>query len=100
MLGNLDDDIKQFFGSHEPIIVPFMAFTLGQTINLKSVVTAGIPGVVLGITVVAVTGFVCILADKLLGGSGHRRRRGIEHGGQLCRRAARRSRWPTRPTCR
>ena len=35
MLGNLDDDIKQFFGSHEPIIVPFMAFTLGQTINLN-----------------------------------------------------------------
>jgi 2-keto-3-deoxygluconate permease len=70
ILGNLDDDIKQFFGSHEPIIIPFMAFTLGQTINLNSVVTAGAPGVVLGITVVIVTGFVCIMADKLLGGSG------------------------------
>jgi 2-keto-3-deoxygluconate permease len=70
MLGNLDDDIKQFFGSHEPIIIPFMAFTLGQTINLSSVVTAGLPGVILGITVVVVTGFVCIVADKLLGGSG------------------------------
>ena len=70
MLGNLDDDIKEFFGSHEPIIVPFMAFTLGQTINLNAVVTAGAPGVILGITVVVVTGFVCILADKLLGGSG------------------------------
>ncbi len=44
ILGNLDDDIKEFFGSHEPIIVPFMAFTLGQTINLRSVVTAGVPG--------------------------------------------------------
>jgi 2-keto-3-deoxygluconate permease len=70
VLGNLDDDIKEFFGSHEPIIIPFMAFTLGQTINLRSVLTAGAPGVVLGITVVIVTGFVCILADKLLGGSG------------------------------
>jgi 2-keto-3-deoxygluconate permease len=70
ILGNLDDDIKEFFGSHEPIIVPFMAFTLGQTINLRSVVTAGLPGVILGLTVVVVTGFVCILADKLLGGSG------------------------------
>ena len=48
ILGNLDDDLRQFFGSHEPIIVPFMAFTLGQTINLASVVTAGIPGVLLG----------------------------------------------------
>src|SRR3989441_2333105 len=70
ILGNLDEDIKNFFGSHEPIIVPFMAFTLGQTINLKSVATAGIPGIVLGVTVVAVTGFVCIAADKLLGGTG------------------------------
>src|SRR5215831_16302058 len=56
ILGNLDEDIKEFFGSHEPIIVPFMAFTLGQTINLKSVLTAGIPGIVLGVTVLVVTG--------------------------------------------
>ena len=51
-------------------IVPFMAFTLGQTINLKSVVTAGMAGVVLGVTVVVVTGFVCIVVDRLLGGTG------------------------------
>jgi 2-keto-3-deoxygluconate permease len=70
ILGNLDEDIKDFFGSHEAIIVPFMAFTLGQTINLTSVVTAGLPGVVLGLTVVTVTGFVCIAADRLLGGTG------------------------------
>ncbi|MET0212356.1 MAG: 2-keto-3-deoxygluconate permease [Vicinamibacterales bacterium] len=70
ILGNLDDDLREFFGSHEPIIVPFMAFTLGQTINLKSVVTAGLPGVALGLTVVMVTGAVCILVDRLLGGSG------------------------------
>src|SRR5262245_23817562 len=70
VLGNLDRDMKTFFGSHEPIIVPFMAFTLGQTINLKSVATAGVPGVVLGMGVVIVTGTVCILADKLCGGRG------------------------------
>jgi 2-keto-3-deoxygluconate permease len=70
ILGNLDEDIKGFFGSHEPLIVPFMAFTLGQTINLKSVVTAGFPGVLLGCTVIVVTGFVCIVADRLCGGSG------------------------------
>src|SRR4029453_4654095 len=56
LLGNLDEDMKDFFGSHEPIIVPFMAFTLGQTINLKSVATAGVPGVVLGMAVVFRTG--------------------------------------------
>jgi 2-keto-3-deoxygluconate permease len=70
ILGNLDDELKEFFASHEPIIIPFMAFTLGQTINLKSVVTAGLPGVALGLTVVIVTGVVCIAMDRLLGGSG------------------------------
>src|SRR3984885_3123966 len=70
VLGNLDKDLRDYFGSHEPIIVPFMAFTLGQTINLSSVVTAGLPGVMLGVLVMAVTGCVCILADRLLGGSG------------------------------
>ena len=70
ILGNLDDDIRKFFGSHEVIIVPFMAFTLGQTIDLRSVATAGIPGVALGVMVLVVTGFVCIVTDKLLGGSG------------------------------
>jgi 2-keto-3-deoxygluconate permease len=70
VLGNLDDDIRKFFGTHEPIIIPFMAFTLGQTINLASVLTAGLPGVVLGVTVLVVTGVVCITADRLLGGTG------------------------------
>jgi 2-keto-3-deoxygluconate permease len=70
VLGNLDEDLKIFFGGHEPIIIPFMAFTLGQTIDLGAVVTAGIPGVALGLTVVIVTGLVCITADRLLGGSG------------------------------
>jgi 2-keto-3-deoxygluconate permease len=70
VLGNLDEDLRDFFGSHEPIIVPFMAFTLGQTINLSAVVTAGIPGIALGVMVLVVTGACCIAADRLLGGSG------------------------------
>jgi 2-keto-3-deoxygluconate permease len=52
------------------LVVPFMAFTLGQNINLHSVVTAGLPGLFLGLFVLVVTGAVCICADILLGGSG------------------------------
>jgi 2-keto-3-deoxygluconate permease len=70
LLGNLDSDLREFFGGHEPIIIPFMAFTLGQNINLASVLTAGIQGIVLGFAVLTITGFVCIFTDKLLGGSG------------------------------
>jgi 2-keto-3-deoxygluconate permease len=70
ILGNLDAELREFFTRHEPLIVPFMAFTLGQGINLKSVFTAGTPGIILGVAVFVVTGFVCILADRLLGGTG------------------------------
>ena len=70
ILGNLDSDLRDFFGKHEPIVVPFMAFTLGQNINLNNVVTAGLSGIALGVAVCVVTGICCILADKALGGSG------------------------------
>jgi len=70
LLGNLDEDLKEFFGDRDSLIVPFMAFTLGQTINLRSVLSAGLPGILLGVTVVTVTGLVCITADRLLGGTG------------------------------
>lgn len=70
LLGNLDEELREFFGKHEPIVVPFMAFTLGQNINLASVLTAGIQGIVLGVAVLVITGFVCIVADKALGGAG------------------------------
>jgi len=70
ILGNLDEDLRDFFGGHEPVIVPFMAFTLGQNINLMNVVSGGIPGIILGVMTFVITGIVCILADKLLGGSG------------------------------
>ena len=70
ILGNLDEDIREFFGSHEPIIIPFMAFTLGQGINLNAITKAGIPGLILGFSVLILTGLLCIFADRILGGSG------------------------------
>ena len=87
LLGNLDEDLREFFGSHEPIIVPFMGFTLGQTINLSAVVTAGIPGVDAG----------RVRAGRHRRGVHprrsaarrlrHRRRRGVDHRRQFRRGA-------------
>jgi len=70
VLGNLDDDLREFFGSHEAVIVPFMGFTLGQNINLGNVVSGGAIGIALGVFVLVVTGVCCIVADRLLGGTG------------------------------
>ncbi|MBL8419914.1 MAG: 2-keto-3-deoxygluconate permease [Dechloromonas sp.] len=70
LLGNLDPDIRKFFGSHEPLIIPFLGFTLGQGINLNKVIEGGMQGLILGVAVLVITGIVCIAVDKLLGGSG------------------------------
>ena len=70
ILANLDEELREFFGSREAIIVPFMAFALGQTINLNAVLKAGLQGVLLGLTVLVATGAACIVIDRLLGGSG------------------------------
>jgi len=70
LLANIDDEFRHFIGDREAIIVPFMAFTLGQNINLNSILTAGVQGILLGVFTLVVTGFVCIMADRWLGGSG------------------------------
>lgn len=70
LLGNLDEDIRAFFGKHEPVIIPFMAFTLGQGLNLNAIVGGGLQGILLGIAVFVITGIVCIMADIFFGGSG------------------------------
>ncbi len=70
LLGNLDPDIRKFFGSHEPLIIPFLGFTLGQGINLNKVIEGGMQGLLLGVAVLVITGIVCIFVDKLFGGSG------------------------------
>jgi 2-keto-3-deoxygluconate permease len=70
VLGNLDDDLRRFVGEREALIVPFMGFTLGQRIDLESVVKGGPAGIGLGVLVFVVTGLVCIIVDKLLGGTG------------------------------
>ncbi len=70
LLGNVDRELREFFGKHEALIVPFMAFTLGQNINLANVVTAGPGGLLLGVLVCSITGVLCIVVDRALGGSG------------------------------
>jgi 2-keto-3-deoxygluconate permease len=70
ILGNLDKDIRAFCSKHQDVFFPFFGFALGNTINLKSVLSAGWSGIVLGVLTVLITGVVCTIADKLTGGSG------------------------------
>jgi 2-keto-3-deoxygluconate permease len=70
ILGNLDHEMRAFLKPAIPIMIPFFAFGLGNTLDLHHVIEAGLMGVVLGVLVVALTGPVLILMDRLTGGDG------------------------------
>ena len=70
VLGNLDPELRQFLGRAAPTLIPFFGFALGSTLDLHRVWQAGLLGVLLGLGVLAISGTVLILADRLAGGKG------------------------------
>jgi len=70
LLGNLDREMRDFLSKAVPVMIPFFAFGLGNTLNLAIVWKAGLLGLFMGVGVVAITGTVLILADKATGGNG------------------------------
>lgn len=69
-LGNLDKELRVFFGSASMTMIPFFGFALGNTINLAVVGQTGLLGILLGLGVIVITGIPLIFADKWIGG-GH-----------------------------
>jgi 2-keto-3-deoxygluconate permease len=69
-LGNLDDDFRVLLGKAAPAIIPFFAFGLGATLNLKLIWQAGLLGIALGVAVIVVSGAFLFVADRLTGGTG------------------------------
>lgn len=67
-LGNLDPELREFFGKAVQTLIPFFAFALGNTINLSVIAQTGALGVLLVVAVIIVTGIPLILADKFIGG--------------------------------
>lgn len=96
VLGNLDPELRDFFGQAVHTLIPFFAFALGNTINPGVIAETGLPGIMLGIAVIIITGIPLILADRLIGGGrwhGWRGRfqygrRGGGNTGADCRNAA------------
>ncbi len=68
LLGNLDEDVNKLCANAMPFIIPFNGFTLGAGMNLKDVVIAGVPGIILGLVSLISTGFVCYWAYNLFFG--------------------------------
>ncbi len=70
ILGNLDKELRSFFGNASMTMIPFFGFALGNTIDLAVILQTGLLGICLGLGVIVVTGIPLIIADKVIGG-GH-----------------------------
>jgi len=70
ILGNLDREMRVWLSGATAVLIPFFAFALGASIDLRAVWKAGLLGLLLGVAVFVVTGAVLIVADKLTGGTG------------------------------
>lgn len=68
ILGNLDHELRTFFGSATMTMIPFFAFALGNTIDLTVIGKTGLLGILMGVSVIFITGIPLALADKFIGG--------------------------------
>lgn len=66
ILGNLDEEIREFLEPATTILIPFFAFPLGAALNFNQLITAGIPGIVLGVLCTLITGLGGYFAMKLI----------------------------------
>lgn len=66
ILGNLDEDIREFLAPGATLLIPFFAFPLGAALNFNQIITAGVPGIILGIAVTLITGIGGYFAMKAI----------------------------------
>lgn len=66
VLGNLDEDIRQFCIPGATMMIPFFAFPLGAGLDLRNLIVGGAPGILLGVVCTLVTGLIGYLVYKLL----------------------------------
>ena len=70
LLGNLDEDLRAFLLKGGMILIPFFAFALGAGLNLQTIIEAGLPGILLGVTTTFFGGIFNVIADRAVGGTG------------------------------
>ena len=63
--GNLDRKFADMMKPTAAITIPFFSFALGTGINLQSLVTGGMTGILLGLAVVVITGGLSFIAYRM-----------------------------------
>ncbi|MGV0167317.1 2-keto-3-deoxygluconate permease [Furfurilactobacillus sp. WILCCON 0119] len=66
VLGGLDPDIRKMFAPVGGALIPFFAFTIGYSMNFDMIVKSGVVGILMGVAVVFISGYVLYLADRYL----------------------------------
>ncbi|KAJ50291.1 2-keto-3-deoxygluconate permease [Clostridium tetanomorphum] len=67
VLGNLDEDMRKFLANGQSLLIPFFAFPLGAALDFRTILKAGLPGLMLGVIVVIITGFGGYFSTALFG---------------------------------
>lgn len=66
VLGNLDEDWKKFLEPGQKLLIPFFAFPLGAALDFRTIFKAGLPGFLLGLLTVVLTGMGGYLTIKYI----------------------------------
>lgn len=67
ILGNLDEELREFLAQGTSLLIPFFAFPLGAALDFRTIIKAGLPGLVLGLLTVVLTGLGGYFATRLFG---------------------------------
>ncbi len=67
ILGNLDEEMRAFLEKGTTLLIPFFAFPLGAALDFKTIINAGLPGLMLGVLNVILTGLAGYFATRLFG---------------------------------
>ncbi|WP_067727618.1 2-keto-3-deoxygluconate permease [Oceanobacillus damuensis] len=66
VLGNLDDEMREFLNKGSSMLIPFFAFALGMGIDFGAILEGGLAGVVLGVLTVFLTGTAGYIVFKAM----------------------------------
>lgn len=67
IIGNFDKKMKEFLEPGCNLLVPFVGFALGSSINFANILKGGMSGILLGFLCVFVGGAFIVFCDRILG---------------------------------